>query len=125
MRKLPLVLVFLMLSACGLLHAQKFDLTSGRMPLVSLDGLWRFHTGDNPAWADPTFDDSKWQLLRSDRDWASQGYPDYGGLAWYRFQVVVPAGMDHVSLLLPLIATCYEVFADGKTFGRTVQDATQ
>ncbi len=106
-----------MLSACGLLHAQKFDLTSGRMPLVSLDGLWRFHTGDNPAWADPTFDDSKWQLLRSDRDWASQGYPDYGGLAWYRFQVVVPAGMDHVSLLLPLIATCYEVFADGKLVG--------
>ncbi len=87
------------------------------MPLVSLDGLWRFHTGDNPAWADPNFDDSKWQLLRSDREWSSQGYPDYGGLAWYRFQVAVPAGMEHVSLLLPHISTCYEVFADGKLVG--------
>jgi sigma-B regulation protein RsbU (phosphoserine phosphatase) len=106
-----------MLGACGLLHAQKFDLTNGRMPLVSLDGLWRFHTGDNSAWADPNFDDSKWSLLRSDREWSSQGYPDYGGLAWYRFQVVVPAGMDHVSLLLPHISTCYEVFADGKLVG--------
>lgn len=54
---------------------------------------------------------------RSDEDWAQQGYKGYGGMAWYRFQVIVPAGLDHVSLYLPLIMTCYEVYADGKLIG--------
>ena len=118
MRKLPLLLFLLLLTgAWGVARAQSFDLTSGRVPMASLDGLWRFHTGDDPAWADPNFDDSKWPLLRSDESWSDQGYKDYGGMAWYRFQVIVPAGLDHVSLYFPYIETCYEVFADGKLIG--------
>ena len=27
----------------------------GARTVTSLDGLWRFHTGDNPAWANPDF----------------------------------------------------------------------
>ena len=81
MRKLPLLLLLLILGTCGVLQAQTFDLTTGRLPVASLDGLWRFHTGDNPEWADPNFDDSKWPLLRSDQDWAQQGYKGYSGLA--------------------------------------------
>jgi phosphoserine phosphatase RsbU/P len=117
MKKASLVFVMLALAACGLAHAQNFDLTSGRVPIASLDGLWRFHTGDNPAWADPKFDDSGWQLLRSDESWARQGYKGYGGMAWYRFQVTLPAGLDRASLYLPHIGTCYEVYADGKLIG--------
>jgi hypothetical protein len=117
MNKLPLLLLGLLLGACGMLRAQSFDLATGRLPVASLDGLWRFHTGDNPAWADPNFDDSGWSLLRSDQDWSSQGYKNYTGMAWYRFQVTVPAELDHVSLSLPPIASCYEVYADGKLIG--------
>jgi hypothetical protein len=117
MKKLALPIVMLVLSICTLARAQSFDLTNGRVPVASLDGLWRFHTGDDPAWADPNFDDLKWSLLRSDRDWSSQGFKIYSGMAWYRFQVVVPVGLDHVSLLLPSIATCYEVYADGSLIG--------
>jgi phosphoserine phosphatase RsbU/P len=117
MKKTLLLVAMLAMVMCGLVRAQSFDLTTGRVPLVSLDGLWRFHTGDNPAWADPNFDDSKWPLLRSDKDWDSQGYKGYGGLAWYRFEVTVPAGLDHVSLSLPPIRTCYEVYADGRLIG--------
>ncbi|MGB9031879.1 MAG: hypothetical protein WCC27_17280 [Acidobacteriaceae bacterium] len=39
-------------------------------------------------------------------------------MVWYRFQVIVPAGLDHVSLNLPQIMTCYDVYADGKLIGR-------
>ncbi|MGA2046638.1 MAG: SpoIIE family protein phosphatase [Terracidiphilus sp.] len=117
MKKLPLLLAILALSACFMARAQSFDLTSGRIPLASLDGLWRFHIGDNPAWADPKFDDSQWPLLRSDKDWGSQGYNGYSGLAWYRFEVTVPAGMGQISLYLPSIFTCYEVYADGRLIG--------
>jgi hypothetical protein len=117
MKKLPLLLLLLGPVLCGVACAQSFDLTGGRLPLASLDGPWRFHTGDNPAWAKPNFDDSGWALLRSDQDWSRQGYRDYGGMAWYRFQVTVPAGLDHVSLYLPHIMTCYEVYADGQIIG--------
>ncbi len=117
MNKLPLLLLGLLLGACGVLRAQTFDLATGRVPVASLDGLWRFHTGDNPDWADPKFDDSTWPLLRSDKTWDSQGYKGYSGLAWYRFHVTVPADLDYVSLYLPPIRTCYEVYADGKLVG--------
>jgi hypothetical protein len=96
----------------GLGRAQSFDLAGGRVGLTSLDGLWRFNTGDDAAWAGPDFDDSKWALLRSDQDWSAQGYKNYGGMAWYRFKVTIPAGMDEVSLYLPRLRTCYEVYAD-------------
>jgi sigma-B regulation protein RsbU (phosphoserine phosphatase) len=126
MRKTCMLLLLLFTAACGEMPGQNFDLTTGRVPVASLDGLWRFHTGDDPAWADPNFDDSKWALLRSDEDWARQGYKDYTGLAWYRFQVTVPAGMDYVSLYLPHLFTCFEVYADGShigTYGKMPPDA--
>jgi hypothetical protein len=88
------------------LCAQSFDLAHDRLPLTSLDGLWRFQTGDDPAWAAPDFNDSKWPLLRSDQDWAKQGYKDYSGVAWYRFQLVLPEGSEQISISLPEINTC-------------------
>jgi hypothetical protein len=117
MKKTSLLLLLLAPLVCTPLRAQSFDLTSGRVPVASLDGLWRFHTGDDPAWADPKFDDSRWPLLRSDRDWSSQGYKDLSGMAWYRFQVTVPTGSGDLSLYLPRIMTCYEVYADGNLIG--------
>jgi phosphoserine phosphatase RsbU/P len=100
------------------LLAQSFDLAHNRLPLTSLDGMWRFQTGDDPAWADPAFNDSKWPLLHSDQDWAKQGYKGYSGLAWFRFQLVVPADSEQISISLPEINTCYQVYADGKLIGQ-------
>src|SRR5579864_5221744 len=31
--------------------------------VLPLDGPWRFHTGDDPRWVDPGFDDSSWETL--------------------------------------------------------------
>ena len=98
-------------------HAQTFDLNAGRQPVASLDGLWRFHTGDNLAWADPNFDDSQWPLLRSDQDWDAQGYKGLSGFAWYRFTIHDPQGNQSLSLLLTYILTSYRVYADGKLIG--------
>ncbi len=86
-------------AACGL-RAQTFNLQTGFEPVASLDGVWRFHAGDNPAWADPNFDDAQWSLLRSDTPWAEQGFKKYGGFAWYRFTVTVPDGKRKWSLYL-------------------------
>lgn len=93
----------------------------GHPQIVPLDGLWRFHPGDNMAWADPKFDDSDWPLLRSDESWSVQGYRNRSGYGWYRFSVAMPPGAGSLSISLPHIYTSYEVYANGilaGSFGR-------
>jgi phosphoserine phosphatase RsbU/P len=90
-----------------------FDLDRDRQPIVSLDSLWRFHPGDNHQWSEPSFDDSAWPLLRSDKPWSVQGYPAMGGFAWYRFAIHVPAAHPSLSLELAPIMTSYQIFVDG------------
>lgn len=116
MKKLATLLV-LWLAFCVAMSAQTFSLITGREPVTSLDGLWRFHTGDDPAWPDPNFDDSKWELIRSDQSWTKQGYFTYSGYAWYRFTVQVEDGSKPLGLLLPRIYTGYRVYGNGKLIG--------
>ena len=55
--------------------------------VLSLDGPWRFHTGDDPRWADPAFDDSAWPSVNLDQPLAGQGIDSYSGYAWYRLRL--------------------------------------
>jgi serine phosphatase RsbU (regulator of sigma subunit) len=98
--------------------AQVFDTEKDRVPMTVLDGLWRFHTGDDARWADPGLDDSSWTLLRSDASWSSQGFKDYGGMAWYRFQVVLPQHHGPLALVMRRFMTSYQVFAGGRLIGQ-------
>ncbi len=114
MRRLVLlVLVALALPAC----AQVFNMEQNRVQLARLDGLMRFHTGDNPLWSQPSFDDSNWPLISPAKSWSEQGYKDYGGFAWYRFRVILPPRHAQLALYLPPILSSYQVFADGRLLG--------
>jgi hypothetical protein len=110
-------LALLGLSGLKPIHAQAFGFEKDRMPITQLDGLWRFHPGDDPRWSDPAFDDSSWPLLRSDRGWNSQGYPAMSGFGWYRFSIRVPAGSKPLALYFPRFLTSYEIYADGRPLG--------
>jgi hypothetical protein len=112
-RLLLLAMAVLALPAC----AQVFNLEQDRVQMAPLDGLMRFHTGDNPLWSQPDLDDSNWPLISSTRDWSSQGYKDYGGFAWYRFKVILPPQHPRLGLYIPKIMTSYQVFANGKLVG--------
>lgn len=107
---------WLVLLLGGAAWGQSFDFETGREPVAAVDGMWRFHVGDDPGWAEAGLDDAGWALVRGDRSWTEQGYRGLGGFAWYRFAVSgVPA--RGVSLLLPPVMTDYEVFADGVRLG--------
>jgi hypothetical protein len=116
-----LLVVLLMAAAYGV-QAQVFDLRNSHAPTNSLDGLWRFHLGDDPqgalGWADPAFDDSKWPLLRTDLNWRVQGYKDDSGFAWYRFKVILPETQKPLAISIPRLRTSYQIFADGKLIGQ-------
>lgn len=112
------LLVFaLLLTGAAAVRAQVFDMNYDRRSLVRLDGLWRFQPGDDPRYAQPGFDDSHWALLKADTDWATQGYPNLSGVAWYRFQVVVPEHCPPLALYFNRLMTTYEVYEDGVLVG--------
>lgn len=104
----------LALSAFG----QTVDLKNDRVAMTELAGPWRFHTGDDPAWANQTFDDSGWSLLTTDQEWSRQGYAGYGGSAWYRIEVALPPNPGPVALYLQTGYYSCQVFANGQMIGQ-------
>src|SRR6478609_5357306 len=85
-RKLIVGIVIATLVALAIVIA---DLASGGRPdpptlraaATPLDGAWRFHTGDDPRWADPNSDDNAWEAvdmtaLTGSHD-GDVGLPDY------------------------------------------------
>jgi serine phosphatase RsbU (regulator of sigma subunit) len=56
-----------------------------KKPEVIIDDLWRYHSGDDSAWATAEYDDSSWittnstlrELVSSDQKW--------NGIGWFRF----------------------------------------
>jgi len=62
-----------------------------------VDG-WRYHPGDDPAWADLELDDSSWPIADStliDPDSMPGGWP---GVGWFRRRVTLAEGMPTTAL---------------------------
>jgi hypothetical protein len=84
---------------------------------VAITAPWHFHTGDDPAWASPDFDDSQWPLMRIDKPWSEQGYKGYSGFAWYRIGVKLPATHEPLALAMSRIADADEIYVNGALIG--------
>lgn len=100
---------------------------------------WKFHVGDSPVdpashaplWAEPTFDDSKWETVDLPPPdgsldpvygvsgmvpgWTARGYAGHWGYGWYRIrvQVTAPAGMKLAIEGPPGVDDGYQVFQNG------------
>jgi len=102
-------------------------------PALALDGLWRFHPGDDLRWADPKTDDGDWEQIRlvslaSSHDldvgfpgylagWRARGHVDLVGYGWYRRRVELPLNQDLRLLGPTMVDDGYEMFWDGKRIG--------
>jgi hypothetical protein len=94
--------------------------------VAELDGPWKFHTGDNMAWAKPGFDDSAWESIDLTPPanggltpgWTAQGYPGYSGYAWYRLQINIEGAIRPLAFKMPDSADdAYQVFVNGTRIG--------
>jgi phosphoserine phosphatase RsbU/P len=76
--------------------------------LVHLKHGWRFHRGDNPAYARPDFDDSSWQPV-------SLGRLQNGslGASWYRMRIELPPHHGPLALGIFGVTGAYEVYLNG------------
>lgn len=101
---------------------------------VQLGGPWKFHTGDDMAWAQPGFDDSGWAKMdltpppdSADASvgdsgdlpgWTDLGYANYSGYAWYRLKINVQGASRRLALKMPDQADdAYQVFVNGQLIG--------
>jgi hypothetical protein len=103
--------------------------------VITLNGPWRFHTGDDARWADTAFDDSSWEKVdltaaagAHDSDvgltgyvpgWTARSHAGYSGYAWYRMRVLVsaPAGAALALSGPPLVDDAYQIFLNGRLLG--------
>lgn len=107
-----------LLLACGAwVRPQTINFDQKRVAMADFDGLWRFHAGDDAAWADPGFDDSQWSLLMPTKPWGVQGYRGYKGVGWYRLRVIVPDQPGPLGIYFPYVEENFEVFANGRPIG--------
>ncbi len=112
--------------------------TIGDAVLV-LTGPWKFHPGDNMAWASPAYDDSAWgtQDLAPPPGsydpvtgssgfvpgWTANGFPSLAGYGWYRLRVDLRtvgahAGNPQLGLGMPLnFDDAYQIYVDGQKIG--------
>ncbi len=98
-------------------HAQAFQTPNPGTGSVVVGGKWQFHTGDNPAWASPAYDDSGWEQLRGDETWGAQTHPGYTGFAWYRRRIQATGSAGTVAILIPPVDDAYEIYWNGKKIG--------
>src|SRR5579863_1083416 len=96
--------------------------------IVNLDDQWRFHTGDDLLWAEPTFDDSSWPSVNLNQTLPEQGLDIYSGYGWYRLklqpaqvsQISNLAGGEQLALLLKVESVGQiDVYVNGLESGHT------
>lgn len=100
--------VLMVLAVCASLtpaRAQSVD-----HALIGADQVWRVRAGDNPAWSQPTFDDSGWPKTTLAGD-AATVEP---GWRWYRLRVQLPAGHPPMGLLIVGPENEYQLYVNGK-----------
>jgi len=101
---------------------------------VELSGPWKFHTGDDLAWAEQDYDDSSWGTIDVTPPagsenvelgtsgyipgWTGSGYPNYAGYAWYRLRINVRSSHGRLAIKMPDSADdAYQVYVNGKLIG--------
>jgi serine phosphatase RsbU (regulator of sigma subunit) len=121
------LLSLLLLLSSAKLSAQgvePFTLTSESLKggkSVNLDNRgWKYHAGDDAAWADPVLDDSSWDSI-NDTKFTPENLPRSGwnGIGWFRLRMRVDSALEGEPLALVMGQWgASEVYLDGKLVQR-------
>lgn len=86
---------------------------------IDLEGAWRFQGDDDPAWADPSFDDTDWDEVEVPREGGHEYFDEVDGFGWYRLTFDLPADIAGTNLVASLgfIDDVDEAFLNGVRIG--------
>ena len=78
---------------------------------------WKYHLGDNPEWASPTFDDTAWESMSTLLPRKELSENRWEGIGWFRLHLSVPdEQLWHLPLALYVTyqAGASEIYLDGE-----------
>lgn len=126
-----LLIVAVLLLGASLSRAATTD--SPALPEIALEQAlagwilhdgWRFHIGDDPAWADPAFDDGQWQRVDLSHRWSPSRTPENALFGWYRIRLrlsanddVSRARLEQLGVQLGQVMNAYELYVGGQLVG--------
>jgi len=83
---------------------------------INLNSNWLLHQGDDPHYAEPAFDDSKWIVVQAGKPLSSYGLKNVNRV-WYRTHVQIPPGEKDLSLLVRSFGGSFQIFVNGIEVG--------
>lgn len=77
--------------------------------------LWKYHPGDNPAWANPEVDDSAWEFLHPALNPNMASQSRWEGAGWFRLHIAIDTALMNRPLGLSIRqAGVSHIYLDGK-----------
>ncbi|WP_348262574.1 SpoIIE family protein phosphatase [Telmatobacter sp. DSM 110680] len=113
LRCLPLLAFLLPAFVVPCAHPQNFDASRLLQPASLGDVKWLVQAGDNPAYADPNFDDSHWQVFDPHKS-IDALYPQLPAVVWYRLHIKVDPATSGLALSECLISQAFEIYVNGQ-----------
>ncbi len=84
-------------------------------PDFTIDGLWRYHPGDNPAWVGAVSSDSDWRVTDSYIQWMQPSDPKWNGVGWFRFHMHADSSIWNTTLAIRITQMgASQIYYDGK-----------
>ena len=113
MKSLIITLFLVFVYSIG--FAQVFRIDSLPPQGILLDKGWKWHAGDNPDWAKPAFDDSKWEKIDPTKDVYFLPQIRKQAVGWLRIHLTVDSTLVNKALAFQIKQTAAsEIFLNGK-----------
>jgi sigma-B regulation protein RsbU (phosphoserine phosphatase) len=93
--------------------APSFDASDLHQPAV-IDCPWLMHAGDDPAYAQPGFDDSQWMVYDPRIDLTKIFTQNHPETVWYRLRVKVDPKQTGLALRESMISRAFEIYVNGE-----------
>ena len=96
--------------------AQVFRIDSLPATGILLNKGWTYHAGDNPAWANPDFDDSHWQAIDPTKDIFELPQLDKtaGKIGWFRLRLLVDSSLNRQLVIEISQSGASEIYLNGR-----------
>lgn len=105
-------------AAAPVSNSPVFDATTLRQP-TDLEATWLLKAGDDPAWAQTSFDDSGWMRVDPRQTLKVYFSHDRPNVVWYRLHVKVAPNQTGLGLAEFNLASAFEIYVNGDRLMRT------
>ena len=81
---------------------------------IAFDKFWKFHNGDDSAWASSSFDDSRWDTINTKLAFDKNDSNVFKGIAWFRIHIFIDSALNNTPVALLVNQDgASQIFLDG------------